>query len=193
MKRFLIFTLLSVVFVLPSKSQYHDSIRSRIVKPYYGGAHFAGNTGLISLSFGRKFSNDRLTLGIGYGYLPENVNGTEVHTLFLKTTYFFSKGLLIKKVNWYLGLTSLYALTNNTFVRLPSQYPDDYYRPTALHLAPYLGVRIPFLFYKPVWAKNVFFQTEIGVLDSYLWYSIINKHIQFWDIYNVSFGIYYDI
>lgn len=193
MKHFYIIILLIVASVLPVNSQYHDSIRYKVVKPYYAGVHFAGNTGLASLNFGRKFLNDRLTLGLGYGYLHKNVNGTEVHTIFLKTSYFFSKGLLIKKVNWYFGLTSLYGITNNTFVRLPSQYPDDYYRPTALHVAPYLGIRIPFLFYKPTWAKNVFFQTEISALDSYLWYSIINEHIKFWDIYNVSFGIYYDI
>lgn len=192
MRQLLLGLIFSIVLVNTLHGQVGDSL-SQKVKPFYGGAHFAGNTGFLSLSFGKKFARERLVFAAGYGYLPESVNGVEVHSIFVRSTVHFAKGLIIKKVNWYTGFLCTYGITDNTFIKLPSHYPDDYYAPNAIHFSPYLGLRMPFYFYKPLWAKKVFFHTELGVVDTYLWYSLINRHVQFWDICNISFGVYYDI
>lgn len=158
----------------------------------YGGLHFAGNTGLFSFNAGKKFFKDNLTLGIGYGYLPRAINDAEVHSILFKASYCFSKGLLLKKAQWYGGVTTIYSITKNTFINLPSYYSEDYYAPNAIHVAPHIGLRMPFMIYKPLWADKVSIHTELGTLDSYLWYFIINKKVRFWDICNLSAGIYYD-
>ena len=177
---------------LAGQDQYSDSLKNPKAA-YYGGVHFAGNTGLLSISFGKKFFNDRLVLGAGYGYLPESINGVEVHSILLKTSYNFSKGILYKKAKWYAGFSTIYGIASNTFIKLPGYYPKEYYAPTAIHFAPFIGVRVPFFIYKPIWASKVCFHAELGTVDSYLWYSIINKEIKLWDIVNFSMGIYYDL
>lgn len=193
MRYFISGLIFSILFANSLNGQNKDTLHSHQNKPYYGGIHFAGNTGFLSLSFGKKLVHERLVLAAGYGYLPELINGAEVHTIFVRTTFHFSKGLLIKKVNWYGGFLATYGITENTFFKLPNHYPEEYYAPNAVHFSPYIGLRAPFSFYKPLWAKKVYFHTELGVVDTYLWYSFINKHVQFWDICNLSFGLYYDI
>lgn len=170
-----------------------DSLVLKPALPYYGGVHFAGNAGLFSVNFGTKFFKQRLLLGAGYGYLPEAVNGVEVHSIYLKTSYCFRKGFFYSKAKWYAGFTTIYGFTNNTFIKLPSHYPKEYYAPNAVHFAPYLGLRLPFLTYKPTWASKVNLHVELGTLDAYVWYSITNKSLKFWDICNLSAGIYYDL
>lgn len=160
---------------------------------FYGGIHFAGNMGLLSANFGKKFFNEKLVLGAGYGYLPQSINGVEVHSIILKTSFNFSKGLFIKDTKWYAGFSTIYGITKNTYVKYPSHYPSDYYATNAIHFSPYIGLRMPFFIYKPTWANKMYLHTELGFLDSYLWYSLINKQVKFWEIYNLSIGIYYDL
>lgn len=131
-------------------------------------------------------------MGVGYGYLPEVINGTEVHTLFIKTSFNFRKGLVYQKARWYIGFTTFYGITDNTFIKLPARYPEKYYAPTAIHVSPYLGLSLPLSFYKPLWAQKTSFKIELGTVDNYLWYHIINRKISFWDICNLSYGVYFD-
>lgn len=131
-------------------------------------------------------------MGVGYGYLPEVINGTEVHTLFIKTSFNFRKGLVYQKARWYIGFTTFYGITDNTFIKLPARYPEKYYAPTAIHVSPYLGLSLPLSFYKPLWAQKTSLKIELGTVDNYLWYHIINRKISFWDICNLSYGVYFD-
>lgn len=166
-----------------------DTLKLKKNTTWYAGIHFAGNAGLFSGNFGKTFFNDHLDVRLGYGYLPQSVNDVEVHTLLLKTSYYFSRDLIFRKAKWYLGVNTLYGFASNTFVKLPSHYPDDYYSQNAVHFAPYLGIRAPFIIYKPPWADNSFVHLELGTLDMYTWYMIKNKEINFWDICNLSFGL----
>ncbi len=186
-------TTVSILMILLCLSplEAHDTIKVR-KQSYYAGVHFAGNTGLFSVHAGCKFFNKRLLVGAGYGYLPESVNGAEVHSILIKTSYSFSKGMVYKRAKWYAGFNTIYGITDNTFLKLPSRYPDKYYAPNAIHFSPYLGLSMPLSFYKPMWAKKANFNIELGTLDSYLWYHILNSKIGFWDVCNLSYGIYYD-
>lgn len=186
--------ILPLTLLFPVYSLFGSSIDSleNNKKSYYIGGHFAGNTGMFSVNGGQKFFKNRWAVGAGYGYLPQSVNGVRVHTVYIKNSYYFTKGIFYKKASWYTGFNTIYGITENTFVKLPSWYPEKYYAPNAIHFTPYLGVRVPFSFYQPGWANKVYFHAELGTVDSYLWYAIINKEVGFWDICNVSYGIYYD-
>lgn len=183
-----ILTTLIFLVIMLSATQADDSTTVK-KRSHYGGIHFAGNTGLLSVNAGWKFS--RFQVGAGYGYLPEIINGAEVHSIIIKTSYNFSKGIFNKNARWYTGFNTIYGITHNTFVKLPSHYPEKYYAPNAIHFSPFIGLSLPLSFYKPVWADKVTFNIELGALDSYLWYHILNKELSFWDICNLSYGIYY--
>jgi hypothetical protein len=191
MKQLLYILVIIAFFQFRTVNGQESPIKSK--RAYYGGIHFAGNMGLLSANFGKKFFNEKLVLGAGYGYLPQSVNGVEVHSIILKTSFNFSKGLLFKDARWYGGFSTIYGITNNTYVKYPSHYPADYYATNAIHFSPYIGLRMPFFIYKPSWATKMFIHTELGILDSYLWYSMINKQVKLWDICNLSVGIYYDL
>ncbi|HEX3006411.1 MAG TPA: hypothetical protein VHO90_02215, partial [Bacteroidales bacterium] len=190
-----LYTIITLLFLpyLTMSGHIKDTINKEHPAKFYSGVHFAGNMGLFSVSFGKKLFKDRFVIAAGYGYLPEAVNGTEVHSVLLKTTYNFNKKLVFKKINFYTGVNAIYGITSNTFVILPNRYPDDYYAPNAIHVAPMVGFRFPFFFYKPVWAHKVYMHTELATVDTYLWYSLSNKSVKFWDVCNLSAGIYYDL
>jgi hypothetical protein len=192
MKHFVI-TLLLAAFMLHVQGQNIDSVNTQKNTNWYAGVHFAGNTGFVSCHFGYSFLNNKLNIAAGYGYLPKAVNGVEVHNILLKTSYNFSRDILIKKAYWYIGVNTIFSFADNTYYRYPSFYPKDYYSQNAIHFAPHLGLKVPFFIYKPVWAKDAYFHTELGTLDNYLWYSITNKSIRIWDIWNISFGVSFDI
>lgn len=187
--------LLFLFFTCSIQAQEKDSLKNidDNIKTshtiWYAGIHFAGNTGLSSINAGPSLFNDHLDLRLGYGYLPKFINDAEVHCIHFKTTYYFSRGIFYKKAKWYIGCNTIYAFASNTFVKLPTYYPDDYYTQTALHWAPYIGVRVPFIFYKPGWAENSYLHLEVGTLDNYVWYKMNNNEIKIWDIYNVSAGL----
>lgn len=169
-----------------------DSLKTRNYTNWYVGVHYAGNIGFISGQAGYHLSN-RFSIAAGYGYLPEAVNGTEAHHLFIKSNFYFSNGCFYKEARWYIGANAIYAISGNTFFNFPSYYPDGYYPQNAIHFAPYLGIRLPFNFYKPIWAESSFFHMEMGTLDSYIWYCYENKQIHIWDICNLSFGFTYGL
>lgn len=191
MKFYSLIVIISVSIFFSLSGNAQDSI-PRLRNHFYGGVHLAGNSGLASIILGPKFFNDRLLIGVGYGYLPESINGVEVHSVVLKTSYNFSRGLIYKKAKWYLGVSTIYGITSNTFIKLPSYYPEEYYAQNAIHFSPYLGVSVPFL-NQGLGASKFRLHAELGIVDTYLWYSLSNKQIHFWDVCNVSAGLYYHL
>lgn len=189
MKRLYLFLL---VFLPLVHVVGQDTTKIKNHTEWYAGIHFAGNTGLLSFNSGLSLLNDRLFFGAGYGYLPKSINGVEVHSILFKTSFCFSRGLLYRKADWYIGCNTIYGITDNTFLKLPAYYPDGYYVQNAIHWAPFVGLKLPFNFYKPSWAKGSNLHVELGTLDSYVWYKIKNKHVEFWDICNLSAGLSFD-
>ncbi|NJK95030.1 MAG: hypothetical protein HC905_09075 [Bacteroidales bacterium] len=66
-----------------------------IKHPLHVNFQYAGNVGLASVGLGTSFKNEKIYLGLIYGYLPKSLNDAEVHTIALKTYFrFFSRELL---------------------------------------------------------------------------------------------------
>jgi hypothetical protein len=71
------------------------------------------------------------------GYTPLFITKYDILSFTMKNTLYTS----IKDYTLYAGYQFLYLpFDSDVFVIQPSRYPDDYYPPTAIRTAPYLGL-----------------------------------------------------
>ena len=154
--------------------------------PNYVNLQYAGNLGLASVGFGYISENEKHNFGASYGYLPSSINSVEVHTISAKGTFNFRRHKLSKStfVNGYAGTNLLFSITDNTYLKFPGYYPSDYYFANAVHLAPFLGLKIGS-------RKNIskFSYVELGTVDYYLINHIKYRRSQFSDCLNLCMGI----
>jgi hypothetical protein len=159
---------------------------NKIFKPDYVNLQYAGNLGLGSVGVGYISQNEKHNIGISYGYLPESVNSVEVHTVSAKGAFNLKKHKLSERtfVNAYAGTNLLYSITDNTYLKFPSYYPSDYYFANAVHLAPFLGMKVGS-------RKNSskFSYVELGTLDYYLFNRLKYNRSKFIDCINICMGI----
>lgn len=177
--------LSALLLNMPASATKKQSLKDYLLKPDYINLQYAGNIGLGSVGLGYISNNEKHHLGFNYGYLPPFVNNVKVHTFTLKGAFQFKKHKLSEKasLNAYLGTHLLYSATSNTFVKWPSYYPDDYYFTNAIHLAPFLGVKI-----NARKTINRFSYVEIGTLDYYLLKRIKYNRNRFSDCINLCMG-----
>jgi hypothetical protein len=177
--------ILLVIILIPSIALGVEPVKHSII-PKTVQLQYAGDMGFLSLGVGYTFLKDKGSVNFIYGYLPEWVNGVEVNTIAVKGTY----QLLPLNVNpqiktsTYVGTTVMRSFAHNTYVDFPSYFPHKYYFTNALHVSLIIGQNLKFNK-----LKNISIFTEISTLDYYLYYFIKNKHIDFQDIWNLSFGI----
>lgn len=176
----------------------HDTIFAQVgapgkpVHPKLYGVQFAGNLGVAAVGVGTRFFHDRIYMGLAYGYLPESVNGVEVHTIALKpgyeikTRHFSDK----TKVSFYTGVGILYAITRNTYVVYPDYYPSGYYKPNALHAAPFTGIRFSYRYQQtPGKTRWIGLFCELGTVDDYLYNLAIGKSEYKSNMWNLALGL----
>lgn len=161
-------------------------LTKKIFAPDYLNFQYAGNLGLGSIGIGFVSKNEKHNFGLSYGYLPSSVNSVEVHTVSAKGAFNFRKHNLSEKasLNAYVGTNLLYSITNNTYLKFPGYFPSDYYFTNAIHLAPFLGIKIGS-------RKSIskFSYIELGTLDYYLFNRIKYRRSKFSDSLNLCMGL----
>jgi len=172
-------------------------INANIYVPDQFSIQYAGNTGFISIGGAYNFFNKKIATGVSYGYLPKSIGGVDVHTLSFKNSYTpwkinINDNYIFRPLT--IGITIIYTLGENFFIKRPSRYPDDYYSQTAISLAPFIGSSF---LYKTRGCTNsinfIEFYTELGTIDYYLrdyFYSALDEYyLSLNDIVNLSFGV----
>jgi len=153
----------------------------------------AGNMGLASIGLGYHSKSERSSAYLIYGYLPKSKSGVEVKTIAVKGFVETSKRHPFKGVTTsnYAGLNLLYARTRNTHILWPDCYPNGYYEPNAIHLAPIFGGKMDFDIKGSKYIDRAGLFVEVGTLGYYLRdYLKTSNHrsMEFSDIWNVSVG-----
>lgn len=163
-----------------------DKLTKKLFRPDYLNFQYAGNLGLGSVGVGYISQNEKHNIGLSYGFLPSSVNSVEVHTVSAKGAFNFRKHKLSEKafLNVYVGTNLLYSITNNTYLKFPGYFPSDYYFANAVHLAPFLGIKIGS-------RKTItkFSYIELGTLDYYLFNRLKYRHSKFSDCLNLCMGL----
>lgn len=181
--------LLLLVFVsgnIFASGNKDTRLTKKIFAPDYLNFQYAGNLGLGSVGIGYISKNEKHNFGLSYGYLPSSVNSVEVHTVSAKGAFNFKKHKLSEKafLNGYVGTNLLYSITDNTYLKFPGYFPSDYYIANAIHLAPFLGIKIGS-------RKSItkFSYIELGTLDYYLLNRIKYRRSRFSDSLNLCMGL----
>ncbi len=161
----------------------------KYMRPTVVQFQYAGNLGLGSVGFGKISPNNKWVSYIIYGYLPEQTNGIEAHTLTLKISY------QLKTFQWlgfhktYMGLSLIRNYTENAYMKYPDCFPSGYYEtPTALHASIAIGqsYMLPTKSFKNQMAVYI----EVSSLDYYMYNFISNySSLKFTDILSLSLGV----
>jgi hypothetical protein len=178
--------LVLVGTTVTASGKRNKKLLDKIITPDYINLQYAGNLGLGSVGFGYISENQKHNFGASYGYLPSTINSVEVHTISAKGAFNFRRHKFSKNayVNGYAGTNLLFSITDNTYLKFPGYYPSDYYFANAVHLAPFLGLKIGS-------RKNIskFSYVELGTVDYYLINHIKYRRSEFSDCLNVCMGI----
>ncbi len=175
------------LFINSAQGHTADSSMARFNKPELR-LQYAGNLGLMSVGVGKEFTKPKVSMGISYGYLPESVNGAEIHTFASKTTFYLYKTMIQGiSINPYIGAAITYSIATNTYMEYPKQFSTNYHIPNAIHLNPLLGVRLGYNT-KQEKSKKVFLFAELGTVDYLVFYAARNRNLHPGDIVNLSFG-----
>lgn len=132
--------------------------------PHSTVTQHAAYAGYIAAGFGYEW-RDTWSVDLLYGYTPQELAGEVVHSWTLKSfAYLGSIGSKqTVRVRPYLGLSVNYSPDDELFVRLPGQYPEGYYTPTAIRPALMGGLEFKL-------QNQLALAFEFAVLDSELAY-----------------------
>ncbi|MBU2552934.1 MAG: hypothetical protein KKF98_00645 [Bacteroidetes bacterium] len=192
MKR--IFIRLVLIILSCSISMYADEPLINKKKPWYipqsFSIQYAGHIGFLSVGTGTQFFKGRLLTSLMYGYVPKSIGKTNIHLITLKNVINLGKksGADLSFTP-YLGHTLSYETGNNSFLRLPDKYPKGYYTTNAFHFTVFAGGKIHKDFSKLEVLHGIDFYTELGTVDTYLWYFIRSKEVALKDIVSAAIGI----
>jgi len=171
-------------------------INAKIYVPDQFSVQYAGNTGFVSIGGGYNFFNKKIATSFSYGYLPKSLGGVNIRTFSFKNSYTpwqinINENYIFKPLT--IGITIIYTFGENFFIKRPSRYPDDYYRQTAIRLAPFVGSS--FLHKTKGYTDSINFiefYTELGTIDyylrDYLYSALDEQYLTLNDIVNFSFG-----
>lgn len=188
MKTVYLYALFFLASIVDVKAQ--SSIMNKIA-PDHIKVQFAGNIGVLSVGSGYSFFSDKIQSDIFYGYAPAKIVGYDIHTFSIKNSF----RLVEFPLNYHWGMSFStgfainYAITNNTFLFLPKQYPDKYYGANAIHFAPFVSSNFIYKNDKNKIINNLNVYVELGTLDQYIWYYIKERAFGFRDIWNLAIGV----
>lgn len=146
-----------------------------------------------------------LTLGVGYealsvlaldgyyGWVPEAVGGTEVHSVAARVAV-RSKGVcLTDHMGWRIlsiGTGALLTFGDGFFVTQPDRYPPRYYRETALRGFVSAGTMLELLHPESSVVASTGAFIEVTALDVrvFAWGRNLDT-LSFWDLWSLSLGL----
>lgn len=149
---------------------------------------FAGLQGTFSTGVFHNFKKDHFMLGLMYGFSPSGEFSRAYHGITLRSTYAWralEKGTF--KFEPYVQISANLEVGKTAFFSLPDNFPDDYYGPQSLHAIGGVGVKTK----TRLGLGELALTLETVTLDTYLWYLIIQKQIDFEEVWSMSLGLEY--
>ena len=190
-KNRILIILLSILFINPIFSnKIIEKNQKKWYMPDYAKLQFAGNIGFFSIGIGYTFFNGLLASDLLYGYVPEFIANTKIHTITKKNTFsFLNKNIKNYILSPITGFTISYETGNNSFLLLPDRYPEGYYFTNAFHSTFFLGGKIHKNFDPKSKIKGIDFYIELGTVDLYLYYFFLSKELKIYDIFSLALGV----
>lgn len=171
-----------------------DSVEYKKYLPDYVKLQFAGGIGFLSLGIGYTFFDHKLDVSFLYGYVPQYFTADDLHSVSIQLTakllrYKAFRNLEILPLN--IGLFRHHTFGNEFWVKLPDNYPDNYYwwSPGRV-IGIFTGGEIKTkLLANKTHASGTAFYFRIGTRVLYLVSKFGNSSIPVKDIIELGFGI----
>lgn len=188
------FLILLIVFWATSNIYSQDSTQTNKkvwYEPDYAKIQFAGNIGFITTGFGYHFFNDKLYTEFLYGHVPRRISKADkIRTITIKNTFpiyrIQAKKYTLTPIS---GFTVSVETGNNSFISLPSKFPENYYSSNAFHGTLFIGGLAHKDFENKKLIKGIDYYYEIGTVATYLFYSTTQKNVSLVDIFSSAIGI----
>jgi len=154
---------------------------------------YAGGIGFISVGVGKQYCRNRIQSTIFYGYVPSFKSEAPIHTIAQNNMFLFREHHLSSQLSLipFAGFGESITVTlndNRTFIKKPSQYPDNYYPPNAIRIGIFTGVVLKKYF---THSSLTGIDFTIGTItnDLYIIYALTNKNLGLQNIFTMSAGI----
>jgi hypothetical protein len=182
-------TLLFWLLIVSSSNAQVRDIKNLI--PDYAQLQFAGNMGLLSAGVGYDLAKDKLHISLLDGFTPASIAGSNINTINLRGAYDIVNIKVLKRdLTPYIGLTVSFETSGNAFYsKLPDRYSDGYYKYSAIHLLGFAGAKYPVVMSGK--GKKLSVYAEMGTVDSYVYYYMLNTEQNFGDMFSAALGIIY--
>jgi len=160
-------------------------------KPDLAKYQFAGNIGFMSIGVGYNWWREVAQTDIMYGFVPEHHGDAVIHTFTLKNTFSIYEFIIFKKYNISptMGFSISLEPGENSYMRVPDRYPDDYYGPNNIYACLNLGLKSNFRFKEERYFSSVDVYSEINTVADYGFYNAIAKEDHSLIIYSLAIGI----
>ena len=141
---------------------------------------YAGSIGWLTAGYFRQSTNEKIELGLLYGYTPESLGG-EIHSLALKFIY---EPLQINISNRFqlepiqTGIFIVQNFSNNLYLSWPDKYDRGYYWWTnSLRFHVFLGVQAGYILDDRM-VRKISFYFEANTNDLYIASYVSNYNSQ---------------
>lgn len=186
--------LIGVTETNAQESNTTDSTQQCRLLPDYVKLQYAGGIGFLSAGVGYTFIDHRIDVSVFYGYVPTWFTVDDLHSVSLQFT---AKLIRIKasetieilplNIGWYLHHT----FGNEYWVKLPDNYPDEYYWwSPGRNAGVFIGGEIKTkLLANKTPASGLAFYVRAGTRGLYLSSKYGNSSIPMSDIIELGFGV----
>ena len=188
-----------IVLIGVTETSAQESIKTDSTKqcrflPDYVKLQYAGGIGFLSAGVGYTFIDHRIDVSAFYGYVPTWFTVDDLHSVSLQFT---AKLIRIKasesieilplNIGWYLHHT----FGNEYWVKLPDNYPDEYYwwspgRNAGIFIGGEIKTK---LLANKTPASGMAFYVRAGTRGLYLSSKVGNSSIPITDIIELGFGV----
>lgn len=158
--------------------------------PDYFKLQYAGNIGFLSIGLGYNWWREKAQSTFIYGYVPEHKGNTTIHTFSIKNDFKLYSFYINDKYNVQpiLGFSVSLEPGQNSYMRVPDRFPDDYYGPNSFYACINLGLKTHFNFDPQRHFSGIDIYFEFNTLADYLYYNIIAQEDRSDNIGSLALG-----
>jgi outer membrane protein W len=151
---------------------------------------YAGNIGFLAGGITYYLTDDWYRLSIMYGNTSMHTSVRTLNTVAFKNTFVLTKFHVGKlRLEPTIGMSINFGSTHNTYRKLPTYFPTDYYFQNKIHFAPFWGGIVYYPIKNNKLIKGIDIYTEIGTIDNYLLECIRTDKVGWDDIWNIALGV----
>lgn len=187
----LFFPFAEAVRAQDNGSMVEEKERNKWYKPDYFKVQYAGNIGFMSLGLGYTWWKNNAQTDFIYGFVPYDEGEAVIHTFSWKNTFSLYNFNLFGKYNLSptLGFSLSIEPGENSYLDVPSKYPEGYYSSNSFYACLNAGLRSNFKFKEEKRFSSIDVYAEINTVADYAFYNLIAKEDHSKYIYSFSLGV----